>query len=811
MADCKPKYRNLQRIQSFSEQRYATVELFEQICQNDEYLKQKLEEVDYLTPPAVRKRFSPLPIDEKLSYGYTETSKDKYVIFDTVADKTFTVDFSDDSLIDYDKSSAVIEHFVDNGNIIHQAVLPMAEGEVDKSVRNWTNTNQINTHWYVGYDKNATYQIRPNWIKDPKLLEIPSVCRAQTFTVPEGKGGKLEAVSIHLANNGTVWGSWGSPLIIQLWKTKKVNVKKMNWDKRTKKNIPAGGTETIAWPNGNPYTPIAETYFDPSKIEPGFVSIPFPQPPKLEENVSYALVFMSPLSNWSHCPRIGGWGCNCANSKYMQGDAFLSNNNGRTWERYGRNDTKVDYYLGKWTPSDFAFQLNIRQEPNKRVAGDHYLYLKPIRTNPFSKVTFRCNDSGDAASSPVKLEYQVSTNGRDWTVVENKQHLFTQDQKTGEYPRILFVRVRMWTTVPNDGSKTPAIQDINLDFTCTLPKRMYVRTHFYYPKISPMLGASHWGRIFAPALLDPTTDCKIEIIQEKTVIDHFIIITATELSDYTWIEGLDTLKITDEDESVRYQYLIDNPSALKLLREQNIYVKPWTDEDEVEHGMSFWTLDENEEKVYTPFVLKNSPAYSILECQIQPLGDEGIQNYGEWFDYDIDYTTDEIVFDEEIINDMPVGGLTFTYNPVFIQDLVQAEVGKVYNNTTNKYVDTPLVIDYFKQDFIVDSTILETRQVPLRVSPVDPLRSVILNKNTDNEVELIEDSDFTVDYTRGLLIFDIVSDDEYSTILNANDTLEVVYTPNLEDVGIAIGYTCTRGENTDKQVTILPNWIEYKV
>ena len=187
MADCKPKYRNLQRIQSFSEQRYATVELFEQICQNDEYLKQKLEEVDYLTPPAVRKRFSPLPIDEKLSYGYTETSKDKYVIFDTVADKTFTVDFSDDSLIDYDKSSAVIEHFVDNGNIIHQAVLPMAEGEVDKSVRNWTNTNQINTHWYVGYDKNATYQIRPNWIKDPKLLEIPSVCRAQTFTVPEGR------------------------------------------------------------------------------------------------------------------------------------------------------------------------------------------------------------------------------------------------------------------------------------------------------------------------------------------------------------------------------------------------------------------------------------------------------------------------------------------------------------------------------------------------------------------------------------------------------------------------------------------------
>ena len=60
MVNCEPRYRNLNRIQSFSEQMYPTVELFTQICRNDEYLKQKLEEVDYLTPPAVRKRFNPI-------------------------------------------------------------------------------------------------------------------------------------------------------------------------------------------------------------------------------------------------------------------------------------------------------------------------------------------------------------------------------------------------------------------------------------------------------------------------------------------------------------------------------------------------------------------------------------------------------------------------------------------------------------------------------------------------------------------------------------------------------------------------------
>ena len=808
MVNCEPKYRNLNRIQSFSEQMYPTVELFRQICQNDEYLKQQLEELGYLSPPAVRKRFNPIPIDPKVSYGFMETT-DNTIIFDTDTNKSVTIDFNDDSLIDRDKSSAVIAHYVDTdtGTIVDQAVLPNTPGELDQTVKNWTVNNQINTHWYVGYDKNETYQVRPNWIKDPKLSEIPSVCRAQTFTVPEGKGGTLEAVSIHLANNGTVWGSWGSALTVQLWKTKTVTVPKMNWDNRTKTNTPAGGNENISWPDGNPYTPIAETTFDPSKIEPGFVSIAFPQPPRLEEGESYALIFMSPLSNWSHCPRVGGWGRNCVNSKYMQGDAFFSNNNGRTWERYGRNDLKVEYYLGRLTPSDFAFQLNIRQDSTTYVTGDHYLYLKPIHTNPFSKVILSCTDSGDAASYPGKLQYQVSSDGRTWYDLVNHERAFSQDSE-GNYPRTLFIRVKMWTT---DETKSPAIQSITVNFTNVLPKQMYVRTHFYYPKVSPMLGASHWGRIFAPVNIDPSTDCKIEIIQEKQVVDHFQIITAEELDEFTWIDGLDLDKITDDDLTVRYQYLIDNPTALELLREQRVYVLPWEDEDETVHGLSFWTLDEEENKVYTPFTLKNSPAYPILECQIQPRGDEGVFNPGEWYDYIVDYTNDTIVLAEDLILELPAGSITFTYNPVFVQDLVQSEVGRVYNSTTGKYVNNPLVIDYFKQDFIVEDKILETRQVPLRVSPVDPLRSVILNKDTDLERELIEDTDFTVDYTKGLLIFDIVSDDDYSTILNANDTLEVVYTPNLEDVGIALGYTCTRGENTDKQVTIKQNWIEYKV
>ena len=155
MVNCEPKYRNLNRIQSFSEQMYPTVELFRQICQNDEYLKQQLDELGYLSPPAVRKRFNPIPIDPKVSYGFMETTEHE-IIFDTDTNKSKTIDFTDDSMVDYDKSSAVIAHFVDNGTIVDQAVLPNTPGDLDQSVKNWTTNNQINTHWYVGYDKNAS-------------------------------------------------------------------------------------------------------------------------------------------------------------------------------------------------------------------------------------------------------------------------------------------------------------------------------------------------------------------------------------------------------------------------------------------------------------------------------------------------------------------------------------------------------------------------------------------------------------------------------------------------------------------------------
>ena len=83
MTKCKPSYKNLNLIQSFSEQRYVTVQLLEQICMNDEWLRQQVEKLKYLSSPAIRKwfRFSENSLDLSKSWG-CKVSNEGDVILD---------------------------------------------------------------------------------------------------------------------------------------------------------------------------------------------------------------------------------------------------------------------------------------------------------------------------------------------------------------------------------------------------------------------------------------------------------------------------------------------------------------------------------------------------------------------------------------------------------------------------------------------------------------------------------------------------------------------------------------------------------
>ena len=236
---CKASYKNLNRIKSYSEQAYATVQWAQQACMNDEWLRQQVEKLSYLTPPAVRKRFAPVLVDDLQSYGHNVVGTD--VFFSNSTDEEINIDFQDMGLIDLNKSDCAFDTYMDNGETFIQARVPIKTvSSTDTSVKNHDGGG-TNSYWYVGFDKNKNYQLRPDWINDHLDHEIPSVCRAQTITIPNdflsnGQTGKLVSVDLQIENNGTTASNWGSPLIVQVFKTQLKHVEKTWWSKSEKKN-----------------------------------------------------------------------------------------------------------------------------------------------------------------------------------------------------------------------------------------------------------------------------------------------------------------------------------------------------------------------------------------------------------------------------------------------------------------------------------------------------------------------------------------------------------------------------------------------
>ena len=129
--NCKPVYKNLKKIASSGEQQYAVTQWADQNCENDEYLKQEVERLDYRINPYVRKRFNPILVDDEKSYGHQINNLDGTVGFNSDTEVMIPIDFTDESLLDMDISDCVIESYptVSNGIVsIHKrAVLPKEE------------------------------------------------------------------------------------------------------------------------------------------------------------------------------------------------------------------------------------------------------------------------------------------------------------------------------------------------------------------------------------------------------------------------------------------------------------------------------------------------------------------------------------------------------------------------------------------------------------------------------------------------------------------------------------------------------------
>ena len=82
--------------------------------------------------------------------------------------------------------------------------------------------------------------------------------------------------------------------------------------------------------------------------------------------------------------------------------------------------------------------------------------------------------------------------------------------------------------------------------------------------------------------------------------------------------------------------------------------------------------------------------------------------------------------------------------------------------------------------------------------------------SSDEEIELYEDVDFIMDYDKKELVFPILNIDGKNSRLTQGDLVTIVYTPNIEETGISIGYHVTRTD-LSHNIRLKPNYIEHKI
>lgn len=766
--ECPAEYRNL-GLRSFGEQKYVTADMLRQFCKNDAFLKKMVDKLEYLTPPAVRKVFSEIPVDDIRSYGYSQDMQTNKITFDNTVNKTLDFDFSNLDYVDIEKTTAIRNAYVSNGTTYHRfEVKRVSKNTIDSTTRNyspWTIRDDdgnivsddmtCNEFWYIGFDRNRHYETRPNWLANQLNGEIPGISRAQTF-VPTCDG-VLESVRLNLKGSTNT----GTPLVVQIRRCKLVdNV----W-------VPVDSDEaSLAY---------QEVRF--TTTNPGVFSVTFDHPCTVKKGITYAIVLLSPLSHPTNCYWVGGWNKHCHADQYPDGDAFYSFNCGYTWIRYGKDDSEtgeeVPYHEGKYAPQDFAFICDIAQVENQYDStGTYYMYLKPIQCNPITRVRIdssRCG--GDSNIENNTLKFQVSADGRTWKdLAKNNTYSFTEPK------RIIFVRAVMKS---RNGSTTPWIEQLGINLEMETPKEMYVRTLAYAPPLTGILSANVWGRVYAPFTEDNNTECTVEIIREKEVTDHFVIIEPIDLINYVNLPALKAINleadISGKSAAQIIEYLKGKPSVITILRDNNLYVKGFI----------------------TTFQCTDKPAYPTLKCSLQPtVKGQNIETYGEWYDYTVDYKLNTLTFYN--VENLKKGTLSVSYNPIFIEGLSNKEVGLREDKTEG------LILDYFEETIVVDEDMVADRLVELKAEPVDPIRKVTVMHSDGSTEDLVEGLDYKIYGTKSLLFEISVFEDE-NPIITLNDQVIIVYTPNLDDNSISIGYSASR-TNTDNQVVIEPNYIEYK-
>ena len=619
MTNCPPIYRNLQ-CESFSNKRKITSQMLRQFCKNDAYLYEQIKELWDATDPESRKRFYPPDfIDTSRSFGIEsfDISQDQLEFynywksvfrFNRTDNYSYHFDFdgtgdhmeyeSDrsnqnvtvyaDSLLDIEttyneEKLEIVKEVVNESTGETASVLkpPVVSGTYEEiehhkaqytTVKGNTSTKYVtkkteklgkakkdafcygayknwhcNSFWYCGFNRSKNYNIKKAWKKDQDSYDIPSVCRSQTFQALSS--GRISKVSLNMQGSKSAV----SPCIVEIRTTTK---------------------------SGKPSTKVlARTEKKFTHSTGSITAFEFKNKALVKKGETYAIVVRSPLSEFGKTYRLGGWARTCfSNSKkqaYYKGDAYLSEDNGKTWIRYGKSKDGKSYgsHWYDWgiaeKPLDFGFEVFVQPVTTKAVkekvtttnksykklvkeaydevrtyeynyfkSGSYYLYLKPIQTNPIDSFYIEKQYTANDGDEYWAFEYYDNETS-EWR--EYTQSVNFDNNRTNY--TVLKLRIRcdiLQNTFINTTTEAPDsdlqhlistnklsttqltyLKNFTVNISCFKPTKAYLRTLYYHPTTTEILGANIWSEIGVKAKTLNNATVEIDVIHEKESIEHF--------------------------------------------------------------------------------------------------------------------------------------------------------------------------------------------------------------------------------------------------------------------------------------------------
>lgn len=854
MTKCPKNYKNL-GLDTFGNKKKVTEEMLSQFCKNDSFLKNQINQIWDCTNPETRIWQNKIPYNAHESFsileGTTEVT-DEYGNISTkncflISDNTTfsgSSAFKNFNTIDIAKTTARI----DTANGCAEIPVNTQTANVDacKNLGPWGNMH-CNEYWYVGWNRANTYT--PDKFKgNPNSSSVPSVARGQTF-VPTVTG-KLRTITLNLKGHADA----EYPLIVEIYKFPKasattiplareeyrfsttsqalvaINFKSPpNVTKDTKyavvvrspltsyeKAYAIGGWSnacytTLAtgdtYPAGGTYLSEDNAYhwISHGKLE----DVPYhegAEPPfdfafgtvievttsEYPTNKDYEVVFktqrMNPITYAKITPT-----------------QVLSTGGTITWyiSQDGRN------WIQLKEANNYSTTFETEDNPHNT-----YMFLKAVlRTT-------------NKAYTPQINYISIHCD----TLKASKAYLKTELFKPRTSPML---GASIWSNCylpyiaqPNTSVKCDLYRDMLVRdrFTIINPKDIinypleaeFVKEYYYRDRYNQIHQILEDDVITAVDMTDDEAKIIANVrsttaasIKSKYTDNHYLNLTDYEAESVA--EAINTLLSKVTDDKTANEFITKYPLLIIHLRKHDIYITG----------------------TYQ-IPLKNSSIYPVHYASFKPTDSAAIA-LTENIDYLVEYDTETFQLSyngtKYDLEDNDVSYLTFLnpdetqvstteknslyklvpgdflieYNPVWIKGLTMGDFKKLDEDGNEvKSKDGYTIYNGFKLDVMTEKIVITKTKglidptYMLRIQPLNALRKVMLNADTDDEAELYEDIDFTVDYDNKKIQL------KYDNF-NEGDIITVKYTPNLTDTGLGVAYRLSR-TNTDNQAYILPSY-----